>query len=131
MNQEQIDSSNWYKFASCRGENVSSFFLHSYTYSSRQQINQVISYCKYCPVSDYCLQDAVLNESDGIWGCTTPVQRDVYIRDYLDNDPQKSTLQSCRKFISIVKGNNTVMPYARRLSRRSRRYKSSFNSNKI
>ena len=131
MSQDQIDSTNWYKFASCRGQNVSSYFPHSYGYSNRAQLLIPLSYCKYCPVSDYCLQEAVLSEADGIWGCTTPAQRDVYIANYLDGLPSNSTLSKCKKFISIVKGDNTVKPYARRINRKKRRYKSSFNSNQI
>lgn len=131
MNHEQINSTNWYKFASCRGQDLSLFFPNSYSYSNRSNLLLALSYCKYCPVSEYCLQEAVVNESDGIWGCTTPAQRDAYIAEYLEGDIQNSTYSKCKKFITLVKGSNVVSPYARRLSKRRRRYKSAFNLKKI
>jgi len=63
-------------------------------------------------------------EEVGIWGFTTPVQRHVFLEEYLDNDMSNLTLSSCKKFIRLLKGSDVISPFKKYVQSKKRKYKS-------
>ena len=77
-----IPSSGWRCQAACRGESTETFFLPTGQrgVSKRQREAAAKAVCAVCPVSRQCLDWALalaLPEPFGVWGGTTPEERDV------------------------------------------------------
>jgi WhiB family redox-sensing transcriptional regulator len=60
--------------ASCATEDPELFFPDGSNGRSAK-IAQAKEICATCPIAVQCLQYAVLNDEDGIWGGTTPSER--------------------------------------------------------
>lgn len=124
MSHIPIDFYNWRDFAYCKGKDVNSFYPATISRSYRYNIEGVLTLCRYCPVSEYCLYEAMSYEEVGIWGFTTPVQRHVFLEEYLDNDMSNLTLSSCKKFIRLLKGSDVISPFKKYVQSKKRKYKS-------
>ncbi len=62
---------SWMEQAACAGENVNTFFPDMP--NSRALAAKAI--CKTCPVVDQCLQHALVNNEQGVWGNKTENER--------------------------------------------------------
>lgn len=67
---------NWVERAICAGADVNLFFTNQRG-NNRAAYAEGLRICSNCPVKAECLQHALdHNEQDGVWGGTTPSDRD-------------------------------------------------------
>lgn len=69
----------WVFRAACRGADPNLFFAEAgngHMYDSDPRVQEAKSYCRRCPVSNQCLFAAVRDEEHGVWGGTTPSERE-------------------------------------------------------
>lgn len=63
----------WQQHAACRGANPNVFFPER---GNTVAAHMALAVCANCPVTDPCLEQALLDcETEGVWGNTTPKQR--------------------------------------------------------
>lgn len=60
--------------AACASSDPELFFPDGLTGRS-EKIAQAKEICATCPIAVQCLQHAILNDEEGIWGGTTPAER--------------------------------------------------------
>ncbi len=86
MDQESGIDYNWEKNALCRTLTESQkkdFFPLKQDGAGKLQVNRARRLCSDCPVVVECLHAAlVTNEKHGVWGMTSPKQRQRMRRDY-------------------------------------------------
>ena len=69
--------SDWKTRAACRDEDPELFFPISSVGAGAEQIEEARQVCRRCPVRGRCLEEALdRNEKSGIWGATTPEERE-------------------------------------------------------
>lgn len=84
---DPIDLISWREAAACLGSDVS-FFPSP---EDVRGIAKAKSICATCPVEDDCLAYAIAtNQSEGIWGATTPKERAKLRRRWLQGVRQAS-----------------------------------------
>jgi len=72
---------SWMSRGSCRGLDTGIFFPEL-----GQNATEAREICGACPVKISCMQYAVVNNlKDGVWGGTTPTERRVLRRKYLQS----------------------------------------------
>lgn len=108
---------SWREEASCREKDLNLFFPAASETKSVAAAAQALRICYHCPVSHFCLYEAMKYNYDGIWGNTIYKQRIHLIRTELDNNLENLTLQNAREFVKITKIENLPM-VTRALNRR-------------
>jgi WhiB family redox-sensing transcriptional regulator len=69
---EQLDQAN------CKDADGDIFFAAGDTAAGRADINRAKAYCNGCVIKDACLNEAITERLDGIWGGMTLQERDVH-----------------------------------------------------
>ena len=70
------DDSRWRDAAACRNTDPDLFFPVGTTGEALEETEAAMALCRRCPVSQQCLEFAmVTNQRDGIWGATSEEDR--------------------------------------------------------
>ena len=77
----------WVFRGACRGADPELFFAdngdgHGYgrILDSDPRVQEAKAYCRRCPVANQCLFAAIRDEEHGVWGGTTPAEREALRR---------------------------------------------------
>lgn len=105
-----MEDTNWRDFAQCKGCNTTDFFPASINRSTKKTVDKIVSMCIECPVGAFCLQEALITESLGIWALTTHFQRNAYLKQRNSSSP--ITLEECQVYFDYIK-ENKVYPNTR------------------
>lgn len=108
----------WREEASCRNKDINIFFPALSETRSITSAAEALRVCYHCPVSHFCLYEAMKYNYDGIWGNTLYKQRLYLIRTELDNNLDNLTLPKAREFVQTTKIENLSL--LQRVSRRKR-----------
>jgi WhiB family transcriptional regulator, redox-sensing transcriptional regulator len=89
-----VPAPQWDDTAACRSHDLSEFFAPDYEYGEltqvertyvtgkiRRQYERAREVCRSCPFLDHCSEYAIAHEAEGVWGATSPQQRDRIRRD--------------------------------------------------
>jgi hypothetical protein len=104
-----VFDTTWREEASCRNKDVSIFFPPTNQIRHISYASQALRICHHCPVSHFCLYEAMKYNYDGIWGNTVYKQRIHFIRAELDNNVDNLTMQKAREFVQTTKIENLPM----------------------
>lgn len=69
----------WVARGVCRGADPELFFAeksNGQMYDSDPRVREAKAYCRQCPVSTQCLFTALRDHEHGVWGGTTPAERE-------------------------------------------------------
>lgn len=67
----------WIEHAACRGMDPGVFYVHQ-----GENATEARAICRGCPVREPCVEYAIAtHEEHGIWGDTTPGERDRIVRN--------------------------------------------------
>lgn len=98
LHDVSLSDTRWKAEAICRSQDTSIFF------STPKSDSTIIalSICKRCPVRKQCFYEALQYGYDGIWGGSTPDQRQVLISVYLDSDLSNLTQKAADEMLVMV-----------------------------
>jgi WhiB family redox-sensing transcriptional regulator len=116
-NDHSFDNT-WREEASCRNQDLTIFFPPSNRIINLSSASQALRICHNCPVSHFCLYEAMKYNYDGIWGNTIYKQRIHFVRTELDNNLDNLTLDKAREFVQTTKIEN--VPILARSGRKNR-----------
>jgi WhiB family redox-sensing transcriptional regulator len=71
-----VSEDDWRQHGNCRGLDVANFYPDLYDATSIPQMAHVLAVCDGCKVLMDCLEYAIDNEALGVWGGSTPRERD-------------------------------------------------------
>lgn len=70
---------SWVFRGACRGADPELFFatdVNGRMWETDPRVIEAKSYCRRCPVSNQCLFAAIRDGEHGVWGGTTPAERE-------------------------------------------------------
>jgi hypothetical protein len=89
-----VPAPEWDETASCRSHDLDEFFSPDFDYESMSRAERTYAtnwiknhyarareVCIGCPFLDHCREYAIAHEAEGVWGATSPQQRDRIRRD--------------------------------------------------